>query len=51
MYKALVSFAGIITMAQDEVKEITDKEIVKDLIKAGYIVEIKTKKSTEKVDE
>jgi len=41
MYKALISFSGIISMTADEVKEITDKEIVKDLLEAGYIEEIK----------
>lgn len=31
-------------MAENEVREIKDKEIVKDLLKAGYIEEIKTTK-------
>lgn len=36
-YKALVSFSGTISMAMGEVKEITNQEIVNDLLKAGYI--------------
>lgn len=48
MYKALVSFSGIISMAKDEVREIKDKVIIKDLLKAGYIEEVKpTKKKKE----
>lgn len=37
MYKALESFVGKISMVKGEVKEILDKEIAKDLLKAGYI--------------
>lgn len=48
MYRALVGFSGLISMAKDEVKEIKDKEIIKDLLKAGYIEEVKpTKKKKE----
>lgn len=48
MYKALISFSGKISMAKGQVREITDKEVVKDLLKAGYIEEIKpTKKKKE----
>lgn len=36
-YKALISFSGLISMSMGEVREITDQEIVKDLLKAGYI--------------
>ena len=35
-YKALVSFSGTISMAMGEVQEITNQEIVNDLLKAGY---------------
>ena len=45
MYKAIVGFSGLITMRKNEVKEIKDKAIVKDLLKAGYIVEVKPEKS------
>lgn len=45
MYKALVSFSGLITMKKNEVKEIKDKALVKDLLKAGYIEEVKSAKA------
>ena len=41
MYKALETFAGKVSMVKDEVKEILDKEIVNDLLRAGYIEEVK----------
>ena len=47
--KALVSFSGLVSMRKDEIKEINDKNIVTDLIRAGYIEPIekpKTKKSS-----
>ena len=47
MYKALVSFSGIISMAKNEVREIKDKEIINDLLKAGYIEEVKPTKKEE----
>ncbi len=54
-YKALVSFSGIISMAMDEVREIPDKSLVKDLMRAGYIIELKPdrkpRKRREKVNE
>ena len=40
-YKAKVSFSGAISMAEGEVKTITDVDIANDLLKAGYIVEDK----------
>lgn len=42
--KALVNFSGIISMLKGEEKEICDKFILEDLIKAGYIEEVKSKK-------
>ena len=49
MYKAKIGFSGLISMKKNEVREIKDKAIVKDLLKAGYIEEVKTEKSkTEK---
>jgi len=47
MYKALKSFAGKVSMRKGEVKEINDKEIVKDLLNAGYIEEVKPEKKEE----
>ena len=41
MYKAKVSFSGIISMSVGDVGEIADASIAKDLLKAGYIEEIK----------
>ena len=48
LYKALTSFGGAISMAEDEVREITDKAIVEDLLKAGYIEEVKAEKKPAK---
>lgn len=51
MYKALISFSGVISMRKGEVKAITDKEVIADLLRAGYIEEVKTeKKPTEKTE-
>lgn len=47
MYKALVSFAGKVSMRKGEKKEINDKVIAKDLLNAGYIEEIKPAKKVE----
>jgi hypothetical protein len=48
MYKALISFSGVISMRKGEVKAITDNEVVADLLRAGYIEEVK--KPTEKTE-
>lgn len=48
-YVALVSFCGAVSMAKDEVREIPDLSLVKDLTQAGYIKEAKAKK-TDKED-
>ena len=45
MYRAVVGFTGLLTMKKGEVKEIKDKALVKDLLKAGYIVEVKPEKA------
>lgn len=37
-YKALISFAGKVSMRMGEVRELTDKPIIDDLLKAKYIV-------------
>lgn len=45
MHKALKSFSGVISMHEGETREIEDAEIVADLTKAGYIEEVKPKRS------
>lgn len=40
MYKALKSFSGVVSMAEGEVKDISDIHIVNDLVEAGYIVKV-----------
>lgn len=47
MYKALKSFSGRISMRKGEVKAITDKAVIADLTKAGYIEEVKPQKKKE----
>ena len=42
MYRAKESFSGLIIMKKNEVKEIKDKKLVADLLKAGLIEEHKT---------
>lgn len=39
--KALKSFAGLVTMAQGQEKVIEDKNILNDLLSAGYVEEVK----------
>lgn len=46
-YKALISFSGKVSMAMDEVKEILDQSIAKDLVKAGYVIPLESEKPTE----
>ena len=51
MYKALISFTGLISMTKGDVREISDISLASDLLKAGYIEEAKEtspKKVTEK---
>ena len=46
MYKALKTFSGKISMRKDEERAITDKEVVADLTRAGYIEEINPQPKT-----
>ena len=46
--KALISFSGVVSMGVGEVKEILDESIVKDLLRAGYIVEVKDETKVKK---
>ena len=42
--KALVNFSGIVSMSKGEEKDIENKFVLEDLIRAGYIEEVKKKK-------
>ncbi len=44
MYKALISFTGLVSMAQGDIREISDISLANDLLKAGYIEEAKAEK-------
>jgi hypothetical protein len=41
LVRAKVSFAGTFSMHKGEVKECNDKVVLQDLLKAGYIEEVK----------
>lgn len=47
-YRALISFSGLVSMRKGEVGEISDPAISEDLLKAGYIEEVKSEKSEPK---
>lgn len=40
-FRALVSFVGRISMAKGQVREISNQELISDLLKAKYIEEVK----------
>ena len=44
MHRALKSFSGAISMHEGETREIEDAELVADLLRAGYIEEVKPKR-------
>lgn len=44
LYKALVSFSGVVSMAMGDIKEIKDESIANDLLKSGYIEEVRETK-------
>lgn len=46
--KALVNFSGLISMRKGEIREIKDKGIYLDLIKVGYVEQVKEQKSSRK---
>lgn len=48
MYKALTSFAGVISMGKGETRDISDKSLVEDLLQAGYIEEARKKQPDKK---
>lgn len=41
LVKAIVSFAGKVSMCAGEIREVEDKEIAYDLLNAGYVEEVK----------
>ena len=47
-FKALKSFSGKISMIKNEVREIADEELIKDLTGAGYIVKENDGKKTKR---
>ena len=51
MYKALKSFSGLVSMVSGEIKDISDPIVIKDLVKAGYIVEVKPAKAKAEEEE
>lgn len=48
MYKALKTFSGKVSMRKGETRELTDKAVINDLVKAGYIEEVQPAKKTTK---
>ena len=48
MLKALTSFSGTVSMYEGETREIDDAAIVADLLRAGYVEEVKPKGRTKK---
>ena len=48
MYKALISFGGIVSMHKGEIKEIKNEEVAKDLLNAHYIEEVRPKTENKK---
>lgn len=42
-YRALKTFAGVVSMRRGEVKDIKDQEIANGLLNAGYIEEVANK--------
>jgi len=51
LYKATVSFSGVISMAKGKVSEISDPALVDDLLNAGYIVPFEETKAEKEVEE
>lgn len=46
-YRALVSFSGALSMYEGEVRELDNKVIIKDLLSAKYIEEVKEEPNKE----
>ena len=39
--KAKVSFCGVLSMGKGEVREYSDQAVISDLLRAGYVEEVK----------
>lgn len=50
MYEAIKSFGGAVSMSVGDVRDISDVNIAKDLLRAGYIREIKPAVKGNKVE-
>lgn len=48
MYKALVSFSGVVSMQKGEVRTISDLSIAESLLKVKYIEEVKSPEKEKK---
>lgn len=48
LVRAKVSFAGTFSMYKGEVKECNDPVVLQDLLKCGYVEEVKQEKTTPK---
>ena len=44
LVKALISFCGKVSMNYGEIKDISEKPVVDDLVKAGYVEKVKKEK-------
>lgn len=44
-YRALKTFAGVVSMRRNEEKDIENQEVVNDLLKAGYIEAVADEKA------
>lgn len=38
--KALTSFTGVLSMTANEVREISDEAVLKDLVEAGFVIPV-----------
>ena len=49
--RALVGFFGLVSMRKNEVKDIRDKKVVTDLIRAGYVEPIEEPNAEQKEEQ
>lgn len=48
MYRALTTFGGVVSMRKGQEKAIADKAVADDLVRAGYVEQIKEEKKSKK---